>query len=264
MDRNDSRSPASVYVATDSRISWGNNGYFDHAIKTFATKNFPAIIGYCGDSLASQMLISQAIAVIDSMPHYSGFKLEDLVGLVIRILVRNYSQYPVGLSAGSFTVVVCGKKVLDSAGDFECYRIHSKFKAPEKTKLPFPKKSGPIVVAGSGDEDFRARYKNHQHKDNPNKSTSRNVFHAFYQTIAAGSNPTVGTIPQITTVYRKPNSGGFHCGVVIEGQRYVAGQLVDRDMVPENLQWFNDNFEITDPHTKRRANGAQPQPPFRC
>ncbi len=260
----DSRSPASVYIATDSRISWATTGYFDNAIKTFATRNFPAIIGYCGDSLASQMIISQAIAVIEAMPHYSGITLEDLVDIFIRIIARNYSQYPVDLSTGSFTVIMCGKVAVDSAGDFECYRIDSTFKESKKTKLSFPEKSGPIVIAGSGKEDFQVQYKKHQHKDNPNKSTSRDVFHAFYKTIAAGNNPTVGSTPQITAVYRKPNTGGSHCGVVIAGQRYIAGQLVDLDILPEKIQWFNDNFEITSPHTKRRKQDAQVQPPFRC
>lgn len=260
----DSRSPASVYVATDSRISWGTSGYYDNAIKTFASTNFPAIIGYCGDSLASQMIISQAIAVIEAMPNYSGITLEELVNIFIRIIVRNYSQYPVDLSTGSFTVVVCGKSVVDSAGDFECYRIESTFKEARKSKLLFPEKSGPIVVAGSGKDDFQAHYEKHQHKDNPNKSTSRDVFHAFYKTIATGNNPTVGSIPQVTAVYRKPNTGGSHCGVVIAGQRYIAGQMVDKDILPEKIQWFNDNFEITNPHTKRREQGAQVQLPFRC
>jgi len=260
----DSRSPASVYIATDSRVSWGERRYFDHANKTFAIRQFPAIIGYCGDSLASQMLISQAIAVIEAIPDYTGITFEGLVDIFIRIIVRNYTQYPVDLSTGSFTVVMCGKATVGSAGNFECYRIDSTFKDTKIAKVLFPEKSGPIVIAGSGKSDFQTLYQNHQIPDNPNKSTSRDVFHAFYKAISQGNNPTVGSIPQITSVYRKPNTGGSHCGVVVEGQRYIAGQLVDRDILPENVQWFNDNFEITNPHTKRRENGAQMQPPFRC
>jgi hypothetical protein len=85
----------------------------------------------------------------------------------------------------------------------------------------------------------------------------------FYKTIAAGNNPTVGAIAQVTKVYRKPNTGGSHCGLVIDGQRYIAGQLTDKEILPDNTQWFNNSFEITDPHTKRRTQGAQRQPPFR-
>jgi len=260
----DSRSPASVYIATDSRVSWGDQDHFDQSNKTFALRQFPAILGYCGDSLASQMLISQAIAVIEAIPDYTGKKLENLVDIFVRLIVRNYKQYPVKLSTGSLTVVMCGKTTIESAGIFECYRIDSTFKETKKTKLLLPEKSGPIVVAGSGKIDFEKIYKTHQASENPNKSTSRDVFHAFYQSIIQGSDPKVGPIPQIVSVIRKPNTGGAHCGVVVEDQRYISGQLVDKDIAPEGLQWFNDNFEITNPHTKRREHGAQVQPPFRC
>lgn len=260
----DSRSPASVYIATDSRVSWGKQEYFEHSNKTFALRQFPAIVGYCGDSLASQMLISQAMAVIEATPAYAGKSLESLVDIFVRLIVRNYNQYPVDLSAGRFTVVVCGKEKIESAGNFECYCIDSTFEETKKHKLDFPQKSGPIVIAGDGKSDFEKMYKAHQASENRNKSTSRDVFHAFYQTIKQGNIPTVGPIPQVVSVIRKPNTGGVHCGVVVEDQRYISGQLVDRDIVPEGLQWFNDNFEITNPHSKRREKGAQVQPPFRC
>lgn len=260
----DSRGPASVYLAADSRVSWGGCGQFDHAIKTFATTQFPAIIGYCGDSLASLMLISQAIAVIDSMHHYNKIRLESFVDILVRLIVRNYSTYPIKLSAGSFTVIVCGKKKINSVGEFECYKITSTFDNFVKEQLQLPKKSEPIDISGSGTNQFKKNYEKHQDEKNNNKSTSRDVFHAFYETISAGKNIEVGVIPQITRVIRKPNTNGTHCGIVINSQRYIAGQLVDRDIYPDNIQWFNENFEITNPHTKQRALGAQPQPPFLC
>jgi|26BtaG_2_1085354.scaffolds.fasta_scaffold00589_3 hypothetical protein len=260
----DSRSPASVYIATDSRVSWGEEGHFDHSNKTFALRQFPAILGYCGDSLSSQMLISQAISVVEAIPDYKGRKLEDLVDILIRLIVRNYNQYPVKFSSGSFTVVVCGKVATDSAGNFECFCINSKFKEVTKSKLAFPRVSGPIIVAGSGKTEFESQYAKHQAIENPNKSTSRDVFHAFCQTIKQSKKYSVGPIPQIVTVIRKPNTGGSHCGVVIDEQRYISGQLIDRDIAPCGLQWFNDNFEITNPHTKQRELDAQVQPPFRC
>jgi hypothetical protein len=260
----DSRSPASVYIATDSRVSWGKEDHFDNSNKTFALRQFPAILGYCGDSLSSQMLISQAIAVIEAIPEYKRTKLEDLVDIFIRLIVRNYKQYPAKLTTGSFTVVICGKSTISSAGDFECFRIDSNFNKTTKTKLSFPSVSGPIVVAGSGKNEFESQYEKRQVTDNPNKSTSRDVFHSFYQTISQSKNYSVGPIPQIVSVIRKPNTGGTHCGVVVEEKRYISGQLIDRDIAPLGLQWFNDNFEITNPHTKQREFDAQVQPPFRC
>ncbi|CAA0080090.1 Uncharacterised protein [Zhongshania aliphaticivorans] len=260
----DSRGPASVYIATDSRVSWGSKGHFDHANKTFALQKFPAIIGYCGDSMASLMLISQAITLMEAVPESHGQNLENLVDVLIRFAVRNYSQYPAELSSGSFTVVICGKSRTESAGEFACYQVDSTFDKTTKKFLKLPEQSGPIVVAGSGASEFGDRYERHQSVENPNKSTSRDVFHVFNQTISNTAIYSVGNIPQITTVIRKPYSGGAHCGVVVNSQRYIAGQLIDKDIAPKELQWFNDNFEITNPQTKRRQDGAQAQPQFRC
>ena len=259
----DSRSPASVYIATDSRVSWGHGGdYFDNSIKTYALTRFPAIIGYCGDSLASQMLIMQTVAVIEAFPKNTNLTLDGVTDMIIRTIKRNYKNYPVQNSTGSFSIVVCGKQLLSSAGEFECYRIDSDFTYTKKEKINFPNKSGTLVVAGSGAAEFHDNFNKVQIPENPNWSTSRNVFHAFYNTLNTSDDPTIGPIPQIVYVYRKPNTGGYHRGVIVRDTRFVAGQMIDRDIIPDDLQWFNENFEITNPHTKRRLSGAQVQPPF--
>ena len=260
----DSRGPASVYIATDSRLSWGKQSFFDHAIKTYALHNFPAIIGFCGDVLVSQMIISQTIALVKEMEINKMTTLDYISNVIVRILNRSYADYPIQRSTGNFTIIVSGRRTLNSVGDFECYKITSKFDSTIKDAIQFPEASGPIVVTGSGTDKFKQFYEQHQQTENPNRSTSRDVFHAFYQTITSGSELTVGVIPQIVSVIRKPESSGFHCGVVANGKRYMSGQLIDYDIIPANLKWFNENFEITDPSTKKRAIGAQPQPPFRC
>lgn len=259
----DSRDVASVYIATDSRVSWSNGGYFENAIKTFALTQFPAVIGYCGDSLVSQMLISQAISIIESLPSSSSLTLEQVSDLIVRIIQRNYQNYPTEKSTGNFRIVVCGKKQVSSAGDFECYRIDSDFKETKQQTVVFPANSGTLVVAGSGKAEFEKIYNSMQVSKNPNQSTSRNVFHAFYNSISTSINPTVGVIPQVVYVYRKPNTGGSHCGMVQGEKRYIAGQLIDRDIAPAHIQWFNSRFEITDSQTKHRLQAAQAQPPFR-
>ena len=119
-------------------------------------------------------------------------------------------------------------------------------------------------TTSDGKSDFSEYYEKHQVENNPNRATSRDVFHAFYQTIVSRKNPTVGDIPQIVNVFRKPYSGGIHSGVIIDGKRYISGQLVDKGLLPDGMQWLNENFEITNPQTKRREKEAQVQPSLRC
>ena len=46
----DQRGPCSAYIASDSRIS-DNRNFYDYSQKTFALKNTPDILGYCGETL---------------------------------------------------------------------------------------------------------------------------------------------------------------------------------------------------------------------
>jgi hypothetical protein len=61
----DSRKISSLYIASDSRISWGNQAKFDSGQKVFGCKNHPIIIGYCGDVLFPSIVINQLIDLAD-------------------------------------------------------------------------------------------------------------------------------------------------------------------------------------------------------
>ena len=62
----DQRGPCSAYIASDSRIS-NNKSFYDNSQKTFALKNTPDILGYCGEMLFTQLsqLISANNACIN-------------------------------------------------------------------------------------------------------------------------------------------------------------------------------------------------------
>ena len=47
----DSRHLSSIYLASDSRISWGDVANWDFGRKLFASTKYPEIIGYVGDVL---------------------------------------------------------------------------------------------------------------------------------------------------------------------------------------------------------------------
>lgn len=45
----DSRAPASIYLASDSRLSWDNGDTWDFGRKVFASHRYPDILGYYGE-----------------------------------------------------------------------------------------------------------------------------------------------------------------------------------------------------------------------
>jgi hypothetical protein len=63
----DARGPASIYIASDSRITWGDDSSrkWDCAKKTFCSLRFPIIFGFCGDVFVPTQIISSVIELID-------------------------------------------------------------------------------------------------------------------------------------------------------------------------------------------------------
>ncbi|MDC0274181.1 MAG: hypothetical protein P8M30_13345 [Planctomycetaceae bacterium] len=61
----DNRGPASLYIASDSRLS-NSTASWDCGRKVFACRNSPDIFGYCGAVLLPSQIISQLTDAIDS------------------------------------------------------------------------------------------------------------------------------------------------------------------------------------------------------
>lgn len=261
----DTHGPSSVYIATDSRISWGGGKYFDGSIKTFTTKIVPAIIGYCGDSPAALMAIYQCAEVIDRV----GIKninhelsLYEIKAVFQDVLGSGYSSYPKGHEyfAGLIEIIVAVKfQSKFHVGVFSLDR-NGKFNF-EEFDMP-GQRSGLITSRGSGKIKFDENLQRYLSKIE-NRNTSRTVFHAFVDSIKNDPNPGVGGAPQVVGIYRKKNSLGLVIGLVFNDECYMMGQRVSRVTLEKGIEverWFNENFELTNPHSKSRHKDAQIQP----
>ena len=60
----DQRGPCSAYIASDSRIS-DNKNFYDYSQKTFALKNTPDILGYCGETLFTYQILTRLTSMCD-------------------------------------------------------------------------------------------------------------------------------------------------------------------------------------------------------
>ncbi|MEK7723449.1 MAG: hypothetical protein AAB336_03805, partial [Acidobacteriota bacterium] len=61
----DERGNASLYLASDSRIS-NNQEKWDFGRKLFTSQKYPEIFGYCGDVLFPTQILGQIIQLIDN------------------------------------------------------------------------------------------------------------------------------------------------------------------------------------------------------
>ena len=58
--------PCSLYIVSDSRISWPNGNKYDNYKKVFGMKNHPDVFGFCGDVLFPSIVLGQLIPQIDA------------------------------------------------------------------------------------------------------------------------------------------------------------------------------------------------------
>jgi hypothetical protein len=257
----DTHGPSSVYIAADSRISWGTAAQYDHGRKLFACRNSADIFGYCGDVLFPSIVLAQIIEMADSGllfdPDDDPVLRSDAVTQKLKHQFATYPRDVSGMNVNSLDVLHASRR--KEGPEFEC-RLLTWTRAAgwRSDAVTLPTHSDVLFARGSGARDFTQRYNAYQ--KGPNADTSRSVFHCFCDSLLNSSLPSVGGAPQLVGLIRKPESVGQQFGVISSSQRYLLGACVDELMNFDRIEWRNELFEICDGKTCQRKPRAQPQP----
>lgn len=258
----DSRGPASMYIAGDSRISWGSIGHFDHARKVFAFRNHPDIIGYCGDVLFPSIVLGQIAEMADSgLLFRTGYDCKDKFESVKGKLVSQFMRYPRDVETitdSTLQVVYCSRETTKSV--FRCFLIEWSRTTNQWTgaEMPLPTRSDVLFRLGSGALEFNTNYA--RYAVGTNAETSRNVFQCFCDTLNHIKDPHCGGAPQLVGIYRKPKSGARTFGIIHDGKRFLLGAQIDDLPVYDTIEWRNDLFELCDGDTRQKKVDAAAQP----
>jgi hypothetical protein len=257
----DTHGPASIYIASDSRITWIKES-FDHARKVFAFRRWPDILGYCGDVLFPSIALNQIVELADAgllfAPDFSCEQKFEAIVEKLNDLFRAYPQFESGLAANELYIIHASRDQVDSR-KFSCYTIAWTQKGNWSGKeRDLPDKSGLLFSLGTGKGEFNANYT--RYSVGPNQETSRNVFHCLCDTVARAITSTVGGAPQLVGIYRKPDSPAFNTGVIFNNRRYFLGVHIDNLGSFDAIEWRNSNFERCDGRTMQRLPYAQSQP----
>lgn len=250
----DSRGPASIYVASDSRITWGKNNKWDYGRKVFGFNEFPDILGYCGDVLFPSLVLPQMIDIADRGLLFSKeATCKEKFEKIIKIIIRLFNDYPKDVLNSPFSIVHASR----DNKDFFCHII----KWDKKIgwigeEAEFKDHSDKLFVLGSGKNEFLGKFK--VYWESCNKKTSRAVFHCFCDTLFNIKDKYCGGPPQLMGLYRIGNSRSF--GIIIKRKRFVYGIEIDKSMDFSLLEWRNELFERCDGKTGLRLKGAQKQP----
>ncbi len=254
----DSRGPASLYMMSESRISWGNSGnieFWDYGKKVFAFKNSPDIMGYCGDVLFPMQVISHVVNIAYSgvlfYEIYSADKRFERIKYKIKELLE---PYPEKYLNKSFSILY-GTRI--SNKEFACYELTwSKTNKWRDRKVTHSEYSDKLFVLGSGSTEFNEKYENYQ-KSKIGR-TSRGIFQCFCDTLNTIKDKLCGGAPQLVGLYRINN--GIDYGLIYNGKRYFAGIQVDNLGNFEQIEWRNELFERFDGRKKKILPNAQKQP----
>jgi hypothetical protein len=252
----DSRRTSACYLASDSRISWSTSSGWDSGQKLFVSSRFPDIFGYCGDVQFPTLALRQVLDRVDHgllIPARASARERN--ERVVEELGRAYRGYPAH-GSGQSTVVHFARDGERKDAAFALWRIDWSSSSPiESTPMELPTASVIGVALGSGCSVLIDR--NEQWKKAQGR-TARGVFSSFCEAIGSGKDRFTGGAPQLVGLY--PTGAGKLFGVIINGQRYIAGAVAPDDADFDQFEWRNNLFERMNPRTLRRLDAAQPQP----
>jgi hypothetical protein len=248
----DTHGVTSLYIASDSRITWGKAYTWDQGRKIFVSSSFPHIFGYWGDVLFPALALPVLIDRVDRgllKEGDSGWQ-ENIEQAVRRL----WSNYPVperrdlgvvhGFRSGDGTKCTFKFAILTYEALTDTW---------DTRVVPMPSMSSILHIAGSGSQSVRRAHKLWQASGA--MGTSRAVFSAFCESICSGIDQKTGGPAQLAGLYRIGSGRLF--GFVRNNQRYFAGATLIGGEHAESVEWRNDLFERVDGVTKLRIQGAQ-------
>ena len=257
----DDHSYTSAYIASDSRVSWPDGDKYDCCRKTFFSKSYPELIGYCGDVLFPTLLLPVIIEAIDNGLLYkqednSSSRFEKFKNK----LSEEISHYPIDKTCGSFEIIYVNREViLRGYPEFHAFRIKwQKAKPMESYELSLPDQSDLLCSMGSGSSVFNAKYE--KLRTGKNKDTTRNIFHAFSLSLEKMTDKNCGGPPQLVGMFRRARTNGFALGIIYKKNRYFNGMRIPYSEDVNRIPWRNRNFEICDGKTNSIRPGSQKQP----
>ncbi|WP_157186591.1 hypothetical protein [Nocardia jiangxiensis] len=259
----DQRGPASMYIATDSRISWsgGQRLYWDHGRKTYAAALTSNIIGYVGDVLYPALSLPTVLALLDELPPASTGDLAQRQ--VLDLVQAAWEGAPAETRSYGTELVHCARIGDGMQAEFvaQILRLPKGSSKWESVRLSLPPVSSKLEFLGSGSRALKAAYGTwiRPTTNDDRDRTSRAVFSAFCDAVGGGSDEMTGGPPQLVGLYRKGPARVF--GVHWNGRAYLHGTEVPVTTAT-GFEYRNSRFERVDasgvliPRAQRHA--AQP------
>ncbi|MDX7757120.1 hypothetical protein [Aeromonas hydrophila] len=258
----DTHGPASIYIASDSRISWGKGNYWDVGRKVFSSKKHPELFGYSGSVTFPIQMLGQLIEHIDNgLAICQNDNIDKKLESIRSYIESSFNAMPHDQKKPCQILYATrlGNR-MSSSFHMAIFDITSGGISCEKMALP--EKSGLIVTTGSGKVSFKKWYDTWVGKpdQDPHQTgrTSRAVFSSFCDSLESQKDPFSGGAPQLVGLYREGAAINF--GIIYNGKRYFNGSEVTELQNLNLIEWRNSLFERCDGDTMNILDKAQRQP----
>lgn len=259
----DTHGPASIYIASDSRISWGAKKTWDLGRKVFASRNEPEIFGYCGSVAFPIQILSQIVDLIDNGYYcIRNMPYEEKLEILRKEIERSYFSLP-ALQRGDCEILYATRVRDKMKSSFHAAKIIINKSSVSAEDIELPERSGIIACSGSGRSSLNSSYRmwiDEKHKEgNSRIRTSRSVFSSFCLSLKSQEDPFSGGAPQLAGVYRVGSAKNF--GVIYNGKRFFGGlEISPEASMNDHVEWRNELFERCCGRSLEKLKSAQPQP----
>ena len=252
----DHRRPASIYIASDSRISWGVGSVWDFGRKVFASRTRPEIFGYVGDVLFPSLVLGQmadepASSTAQVSPEERFEKISQMVRQTFQSLPSSQKRnFKIAYGVRTGTKMTAAFRLFSLSWD-----VSSGWCSCEE---PLPPVSDSVFIWGTGASTVTT-WKERWDRSTQG-STSRAIFSAFCDAVGSGKDKLTGGAPQLVGLYRI--GGARTIGIFHEAKAYLFGLPVDpADHESGTIEWRNRLFERCDIHGERLAEAQTHHPP---
>jgi len=251
----DSRSPSSLYLASDSRISWTPTIGWNHGRKLFASRSSPDALGYVGEVLFPSLALAQITSAIELGALFPANASPPLrIHRVESALKASHDSFPQGMRH-PFTIVYAYRESSGMSSQFHIVTFEwAQGSQWTRTSVGLPESSGVVCMFGSGEQVVQKWIS--RWTSSSQGGTSRAVFSAFCNALSSHEDPQTGGAPQLVGLYRTGPSRVI--GISHETTPTLLGMAIDpmECDTDQRLEWRNPAFERCDAFGAR-LSGAQ-------
>ena len=239
----DSHGPASIYMSTDSRISWGPTLNWDAGRKVFASRCRPEILGYVGDVMFPSLVLGQIVDAGETRLAVLGQNQAEHRFERIEGLIKGAFKSLPDSAKNPFQIGYAVRTGIGMKAVFRFFSLEWNSRTWVSAEANMPASSDSVAIWGSGTrsmELWKQRW-----NSSSQRSTSRAIFSSLCDSIASGADPLSGGPPQLVGLYRI--GGARTIGVVQQGSAYIFGLPADPvDHGDLGTEWRNHLFERCD------------------